>query len=174
MPRTRNSQNDTPEPTTPLPTFEASFLSTPIVTAQNEAVKAAAQPKNKRSPAQLALDGIVPQIHEAWVKAGKPSAFGKLPTVSYPVAPEGAAKLRTMIRKAADVQEPQKMRARFGQDVTITPDMAVTMGLDPEADAGKTLVTFAIMDKATRAGSGEEDEDQENDGSDVQEDQSEE
>jgi hypothetical protein len=129
-------------------TFEASFLTAPLVTATNNTVKALAQPRNKRSAAQIALDGVTPQIHDAWVKAGKPAAFSKLPTVSYPVKPEGATKLRGMIRKAADFN---KTRARFGEDIVITPELARdTAGLN-EAHVGLVLVTFGIMDKSEKS-----------------------
>src|ERR1700744_4800854 len=119
--------------------FDAAFLSAPIVTAQAKTVKAAAQPKNKRSAAQLALDAVTPQIHEAWVKAGKPAAFAKLPTVSYPVDPEKATKLKGMIRKAAEIHGN---RARFGQDVTITKDMISELPQLNDSHEGLTLVTF--------------------------------
>jgi hypothetical protein len=128
--------------------FDAAFLSAPIVTAQAKTVKAAAQPKNKRSAAQLALDAVTPQIHQAWVKAGKPAAFGKLPTVSYPVDPEKATKLKGMIRKAADINET---RARFGQDVTITKDMIAELPQLNDSHEGLTLVTFGVMDKSKPA-----------------------
>lgn len=126
-------------------TFSTDFLTSPVVTAGNDVIKAAAQPKNKRSEAQIALDGVTPQIHEAWVKAGKPAAFAKLPTVSYPVSPEGVTKLRGMIKKAA---EWNKTRARFGSDVTITPEIVAASPNLNDSHLGLVLVTFGIMDPA--------------------------
>jgi hypothetical protein len=143
----------TPE-TTPAP-FDVSFLSAPVVTAQATSVKTLAQPKNKRSEAQMALDKITPQVHKAWVDAGKPAAFLKLPTLSYPVDPERATKLKGMIRKAAEFNGDSgtPTRARFGADVTITPEIVADPAIKglTEAHVGLTLVTFGIMDKSQRA-----------------------
>jgi hypothetical protein len=127
------------------PAFDAAFLTSPIVSADDSAIKEAAQPKNKRSDAQLALDGVTPQIHKAWVDAGKPAAFAKIPTVSYPVAPEGVTKLKGMIRKAAEQNET---RARFGSEVTVTPEIVAKSPKLTDAHLGLVLVTFGVMDKS--------------------------
>lgn len=127
--------------------FDAAFLSAPIVTAKAQTVKAAAQPKNKRSAAQLALDAVIPQIHQAWVSAGKPAAFAKLPTVSYPVDPDKATRLKGMIRKAAEIHG---RRARFGADVTVTKDMIKELPQLTDKHEGLSLVTFGVMDKSAK------------------------
>jgi hypothetical protein len=133
---------------TPAPTFDAAFLNAPVITADNKIIKEAAQPKNKRSEAQIALDGVTPQIHQAWVQAGKPAAFAKLPTVSYPVKPEGVTKLKGMIRKAADFNGT---RPRFGSDVTITPEIVASSPKLNDSHVGLVLVTFGVMDKSAGA-----------------------
>jgi hypothetical protein len=148
MARTRNTDT----PATTAPAITADFITSGLkVTANVPGVKTLAQPKNKRSEAQKALDGVVPQIHAAWVEAGKPSAFAKLPTVSYPVDPERSSNLHGMIRKAADLHG---LRARFGQDVTVTPEVAKALELN-DAQIGSVLVTFAIMDKSSKNGASE-------------------
>jgi hypothetical protein len=125
--------------------FDAAFLTSPIVSADDTAIKEAAQPKNKRSDAQLALDGVTPQIHKAWIDAGKPAAFAKIPTVSYPVDPAGVTKLKGMIRKAAEQNET---RARFGSEVTVTPEMVTKSPKLTDAHLGLVLVTFGIVDRS--------------------------
>lgn len=134
------------------PALDVDFINSGLtVTAGNDLVKKLAQPKNKRSDAQVALDEKVPEIHAAWVKAGKPSAFAKIPTVSYPVHPTRASNMHGMIRKAADFHG---LRARFGQDVVITPEVANALGL-PDTQHGNVLVTFGIMDKSKSASNGD-------------------
>lgn len=126
------------------PTFDAAFLTSPIVSADDKTIKELSQPKNKRSDAQIALDGVTPQIHKAWVDAGKPAAFAKIPTVSYPVDPAGVTKLKGMIRKAAEINET---RARFGAEVTVTPEMVAKSPKLTDAHLGLVLVTVGIVDR---------------------------
>lgn len=130
------------------PAFDAAFLTSPIVSADDKTIKELSQPKNKRSDAQVALDGVTPQIHKAWIDAGKPAAFAKIPTVSYPVAPEGVTKLKGMIRKAAELNET---RARFGAEVTVTPEIIAKSAKLNDSHLGLVLVTFGIMDRSAGA-----------------------
>jgi hypothetical protein len=113
--------------------FTSDFLSNPLQATEDEIVRAA--PTRERSEQQKAVDKVIPQLHAAWVAAGKPTNWTKMRRViaKYPVAPENAAALKYLIRRAADLHG---LRAKFGSAVR-TKD-------------GKEIVAFAIMDKRPR------------------------
>lgn len=109
----------------------------------------AAQPMRERSPEQKVMDGVAVKAYAEWVKADRPSAWGKVPVVTYFVTAEEAPAYRYLIRRACAIVPPDGnsigVRVRFGNEFTLSEQMAEKIGR-PD-DAGKTVLAWAAVDK---------------------------
>lgn len=115
-----------------------------------------AAPKNKRNEQQEKMDKKVLEIHERWVKAGKPSVWGKQVetgcVVTYFLLPEAVAARVKLVNKAADFHG--NLRAKWGTAFDVTEEIRADMarrGVNlPEEYVGRKAVSFTIVDKITR------------------------
>lgn len=118
--------------------FGLDFLAAPQLASETEVRQTA--PQRERSEVQRTMDAVIPKAHAAWIQAGKPSQWGKLPVVTYRVPPEKVDGLKYLVRRAADFHG---VRARFGSAARDA--------------SGMEIVAFAVMDKRT-AGDDSKDE----------------
>ena len=115
-----------------------------------------AQPKNKRNELQEKMDKKVLEVHELWVKAGRPSVWGKQVesgcVVTYFLAPEHVSAREKLVNKACDFHG--NIRAKWGTAFTVTPEMRAEMakkGVNlPEDYVGRTALSFTVVDKRAR------------------------
>ena len=109
----------------------------------------AAQPMRERSTEQKLMDKVAERAYAEWVKAERPSAWAKVPVVTYFLSPDDVAAYRYLIRRACAIVEPQDgsigVRVRFGNEFTLSQQMAEKIGR-PD-DAGKTVLAWAAVDK---------------------------
>jgi hypothetical protein len=112
-------------------------------------VIAAAQPMRERSPEQKQMDKVAQRAYAEWVKADRPSAWGKVPVVTYFLAPDDVAAYRYLIRRACAVVQPEGssigVRVRFGNEFTLSQQMAEK--INRPDDAGKIVLAWAAVDK---------------------------
>lgn len=111
----------------------------------------AAQPMRERSAEQKVMDGVAVKAYAEWVKAGRPSAWGKVPVVTYFVTAEEAPAYRYLIKRACAIVPPDGnsigVRVRFGNEFTLSEQMA--QKINRPDDAGKTVLAWAAVDKRT-------------------------
>lgn len=104
-------------------------------------------PTRTRDPRQQVIDKVVTGKHEQWVAAGKPTQWSKIPTEvkgMYVQAPDRAGIIRAMLRSAGEFH---KLRVKFGSPARVAPTLPSG---EPNPDAGKEIIVFAIMDRNTR------------------------
>ena len=128
----------------------SSFISQPIMLdIEPELVKASA-PRNARSEEQKAMDAVVSNLHKKWAAEGKSTTWSTLAAkkcvATYIVEPSDVTKIRQLVNRATALHS---VRARYGTDVTVTPAMLSKYGM-PDNYLGRTVVSFAIMDKRPR------------------------
>ena len=111
------------------------------------AVVAAAAPRQERSEQQQAMDKVVVRAHDAWVKAGRPAAWNKMPVVTYYLDPTHVEGFRYLIRRACDFAD---LAAKFGHPMTVTRELAQSAGL-PADHVGREVLAFAVKDKRPRS-----------------------
>jgi hypothetical protein len=109
----------------------------------------AAQPMRERSDEQKVMDKVAEKAYAEWVKADRPSTWGKVPVVTYFLSPEDVPAYRYLIRRACAIVPPDGnsfgVRVRFGNEFTLSQQMAEKIGR-PD-DAGKTVLAWAAVDK---------------------------
>jgi hypothetical protein len=64
-------------------------------------------PVRKRSERQAAMDAVAMRAYSKWVADGRPSAWGKLPIVTYMVLPERVARYNYLIKRACEFVTPE-------------------------------------------------------------------
>lgn len=110
---------------------------------------AAAQPMRERSAEQKEMDKVAERAYAEWVKADRPSAWGKVPVVTYFVTAEEAPAYRYLIKRACAIVKPEGnsigVRVRFGNEFTLSEQMA--QKINRPDDAGKTVLAWAAVDK---------------------------
>jgi hypothetical protein len=113
---------------------------------------AASAPVRERSEQQKAMDKVATRAYAAWNEAEKPSVWAKMPVVTYFLDADELPKYRYLIRRACEFVEPSEgspgVRVRFGNEFTLREDMATKIGRP--ADAGKTVLAWAAVDKRPR------------------------
>lgn len=111
----------------------------------------ASAPMRERSDQQKAMDKVAARAYEAWITAEKPSAWAKIPVVTYFLSEEDVSKYRYLIRRACAIVEPvgdsAGVRVRFGNEFTLSEQMAEKLGMP--GNAGKTVLAWAAVDKRT-------------------------
>lgn len=111
----------------------------------------ASAPTRERSVEQKAMDAVAEKAYAAWLKADKPTVWGKMPVITYFLTDEEVAPYRYLIRRACSIVEPAEgspgVRVRFGNEFTLSETMAEKIGR-PD-DAGKTVLSWAAVDKRT-------------------------
>jgi|SRR5882724_322913 len=110
----------------------------------------ATTPVRKRGDLQRAMDAVAVRAYAAWVERDRPSVWGKLPVITYYLDPEQVPEWKKLIRKACEFVTPQGdasgVRARFGRsEFVLTEEQAAKIGR-PD-DAGKTVLSWAAIDK---------------------------
>jgi hypothetical protein len=109
------------------------------------------QPTVERKPEQLAMDKVVERAHAAWVKAGRPSAWAKMPVVTYYLDPTHVEGYKYLIRRAADFHG---IRPRFGTPTRVTRSLigklAAAGTVLPVEYEGREILAWAAMDKRPR------------------------
>jgi hypothetical protein len=114
----------------------AAPLTLPSTLAQDSA------PKNARNDAQLAIDAVVFNVHEAWKDAGEPRTWPLQVSAGvvagYWVKPASVDKIKKMAKSGADYH---KLAIRYGRVTPRSDDM--------EQD-GRVFVSFTILDRRTR------------------------
>ncbi|HVH71547.1 MAG TPA: hypothetical protein VNB49_10605, partial [Candidatus Dormibacteraeota bacterium] len=157
QPQTDQPQTDQP---TDQPTDQASangasdngfdFDLTAPVMLDPELTKTSA-PQRERSERQQQMDATVAKLHEHWAKVGKPSVWGKMvetkSVATYFVAPDKAGDLRKLINRAGTLHG---LRIRYGSEFAVSEKLRERYNL-PENYVGRTVVSFAVMDKRPRA-----------------------
>jgi hypothetical protein len=111
----------------------------------------ASAPTRERKPEQKAMDEVAAKAYAAWLKAQRPTVWGKMPVVTYFLTEEEVPGYRYLIRRACSIVEPAEgspgVRVRFGNEFTLSEEMAAKIGR-PD-DAGKTVLAWAAVDKRT-------------------------
>ena len=126
------------------------------ITAIKAAVQAppelveATVPVRKRNALQKAMDEIAQTAYQAWIDAGRPTVWAKMPVITYFLSPEQVPEWRKMIRKACDFVTPEEgapgVRVRFGKEAfVLSEEMAANIG-KPE-EAGKTVLSWGAVNK---------------------------
>jgi hypothetical protein len=110
---------------------------------------AAGAPTRARKPEQEAMDEVAAAAYAAWVKADRPSQWGKMPVVTYYLTDEELPKWRHLIRRACLFVEPEApdtgVRVHFGNEFTLNEKTAARIGhVD---DVGKTVLMWAAIAK---------------------------
>lgn len=131
---------------------DVSTISADAINAASLAIPemvAAAEPERKRPEQQVVMDAVATKAYAAWVKAGRPAAWGKMPVVTYFLDEADLPKWRYLIRRACDVVKPEGtatgVRVLFGNEFTLSEGMAKKID-KPEA-VGKTVLAWAAIDK---------------------------
>lgn len=110
---------------------------------------AASAPVRERSEQQKWMDAVAVKAYEAWVTAGKPSMWQKIPVITYFVSDDDLPKYKYLIRRACSIVEPAGdspgVRVRFGNEFTLSEAMATKMER-PDL-AGTTVLAWAAVDK---------------------------
>lgn len=111
----------------------------------------ASAPTRERSTEQKAMDAVAEKAYAAWLKADKPTVWGKMPVINYFLTDEEVAPYRYLIRRACSIVEPAEgspgVRVRFGNEFTLSETMAAK--IKRPDDAGKTVLSWAAVDKRT-------------------------
>lgn len=89
-----------------------------------------AAPTRARDDRQVQIDGVVSDLHTAYVAAGKPERWATMPKRAYHVDPKAADTLRMLIRRAANFID---VSVRFGRPV--------------RDNQGREIVVFGVRDK---------------------------
>jgi hypothetical protein len=117
---------------------------------------AAAAPMRERKEQQKAMDKVAARAYAAWVKAGRPSVWNKMPVITYFLDEDDVPKYKFLIRRACAIVEPEGdapgVRVRFGNEFTLPETMAAKMkdAEHPEGRpdlAGKHVLAWAAVDK---------------------------
>lgn len=115
--------------------FDPASLSTPYALPAELAKDSA--PKNARNDGQLAVDGVVRDVHAKWLEAGEPRTWPLIvetgSVAGYWVKPQSEPKIRKMVKSAADMLG---VSVRYGR----TTPRAEGMEQD-----GRVFVNFAIL-----------------------------
>lgn len=118
--------------------------------APQELVVAAA-PMRERNDQQKAMDAVAVKAYEAWIKAGRPSIWAKVPVVTYFLEEADVPKYKYLIRRACAIVEPAEgspgVRVRFGNEFTLSEQMANRPEINRPDDAGKIVLAWAAVDK---------------------------
>lgn len=80
--------------------LSAEMLSKPLEVDDRMASQFA--PSRARDDRQIAMDGTVKRLHEAWLKAGSPTKWVAMPKARYHIPPAAEEGLRFLVRRAAD------------------------------------------------------------------------
>lgn len=116
-------------------------------------------PVRNRKPLQREMDKVAEQAYSDWVSADRPTAWVKIPVITYFLLPEDVADYRKMIRKACEIVvpvnyendgtavEPSGVRARYGKEFVLTEAMAKRAGITEEWKIGRTVLAWAAVDK---------------------------
>lgn len=105
-------------------------------------VRDLAAPKLERKPEQLAMDKVAERAHEAWVKAGRPAAWPKMPVITYYLNPTHVEAYKYLIRRACDFHGT---RPRFGSPARVSESLAAKIG-HPDY-TGREILAWAVLDK---------------------------
>jgi hypothetical protein len=134
---------------------------------------AASAPTRERSAEQKVMDEVAKRAYRAWVDAGRPSLWQKIPVITYFLNEDEVRGYQYLIRRACAIVEadttgitdenkkPTGVRVRFGNQFTLSEDMAKKIqvpGRDevgaPEL-AGKIVLAWAAIDKRPHESDGE-------------------
>jgi hypothetical protein len=107
-------------------------------------------PRNARSPRQEKMDDKVTELHEAWVKAGRPTTWDAMVkakvVATYFSEPDKSAELKGLIDKAVKFHG---LTARMGTSFKVTAAHVKQYNL-PEHYEGREAISFAVRDKRPR------------------------
>lgn len=110
---------------------------------------AAGAPTRERKPEQKAMDEVAQAAYAAWVKAGRPSQWAKMPVVTFYLTEEELPAWRHLIRRACSIADPTEpdtgVRVHFGNEFTLNERTAKRIG--HEDDIGKTVLMWAAIAK---------------------------
>lgn len=109
-------------------------------------VRTAAAPKLERKPEQMAMDKVAARAHAAWVTAGRPAAWEKMPVITYYLDPTHVEGFKYLIRRAVDFHGT---RARFGSPARVTKKLINEAGLQADFE-GREILAWAVLDKRPR------------------------
>jgi hypothetical protein len=118
---------------------------------------AAGAPVRERKEEQKFMDEVAAKIYGEWVDAGKPSAWEKLPVVTYFLDDSDLPKYRYLIRRACAIVEPigdsRGVTVRFGNEFVMSEKSA--QKIDPQHETelwehiGQNVLMWAAVDKRT-------------------------
>lgn len=132
------------------PVVATSFISAPVMLADDADMIKASAPRNARSEEQRAMDTVTRDLHAKWVKAAKPTKWADAVTAkvvaTYFVNPDQVSTLKGFVNRAVTLNGT---RVRFGTEMTVTETIVRKYGL-PETELGKSIISFAVMDKRPR------------------------
>jgi hypothetical protein len=116
------------------------------------------RPVRARNEGQEAMDAVAVKSYQRWIADGKPTVWNTMPVITYFVAPEQEAGYRKLIRRACEYvptlipgevsEEASGTRARFGNAVTLTPELAEKIGKPDKV--GKVVLAWVCIDKRKR------------------------
>lgn len=124
--------------------INAAVLATPELRTSSVPVRA-------RKPEQVLMDAVAARAYSAWVEAGKPTQWEKMPVITYFLTDaEEERAYRFLIVNACKVLDSVTdgitgVRARFGNSFTLSEQMAEKIG-KPE-EAGKIVLAWTAIDK---------------------------
>jgi hypothetical protein len=114
-------------------------------------LRQSSQPVRVRKPEQLAMDAVAARAYKAWVDAKKPTAWDKMPVITYFLDDaEAVRSYRFLIVNACRITPSvtegiSGVRARFGNEFTLSEEMAKNVKR-PEM-AGKIVLAWTAIDK---------------------------
>lgn len=113
---------------------------------------ATAAPKNKRSEVQAKMDAKVLEVHALWIKAGRPSVWGRQVesgcVVTYFLSPEAVSAREKLINKACAFHG--NIRPKYGTQFVVTEELLSKFNL-PAEYLGRKALSFTVVDKRERS-----------------------
>lgn len=153
--------NGKPRVSAPAPEVDA--LSADMLAAPEEVpadLVSRTAPARARDEKQQAIDNVVKALHEAWVAAGSPAAWEKMPKKSYTVPASQVEGVKRSISRAADFHQ---VAAKFGTPLPVVREVRnPKYGQENQPETIKArlvMIPFAAKDKRERktpAGDGQQ------------------
>jgi hypothetical protein len=113
-----------------------------------------AAPQRVRPAKQQAMDKVIAAIHARWGQVGRPTTWAKLMEThvvkSYFVQPDQAGEIKRYIGSAAKLHG---VRIKYGSEFIVSEALITKHNL-PADYLGRTVISFAVMDKRPHSKTG--------------------
>ena len=150
MARTPKTVVNDENPAVEAKELDLDFVSGGAFTLSADLAKESA-PQRERNAKQQAMDKVVQAAYDIWASSGKPTTWARLMETqsvkSYFVQPDQASEIKRLINSAVKLHE---VRARYGSEFAVGETHIEKYNLPPDY-LGRTVISFAVMDKRPRA-----------------------